>query len=120
MVVRESSDNTANDAAASPASAENMADLQEILRQLCQELREIWRLPEEERRRAMKRLYLKWHPDKSLLCHHHHCYDLCTYSCYSHCTMTYGGDEQSHPSVNSMTARSLNVFAGHPVHCFRW
>ena len=66
LVLREASENTANDAAASFASAENVADLQEMLRQLCQELREIWRLPEEERRRAVKRLYLKWHPDKNL------------------------------------------------------
>ena len=33
---------------------------------LCQQLRAIWTLPIDERNKAIKRLYLKWHPDKNL------------------------------------------------------
>ena len=32
---------------------------------LCEELKEIWRLNPEDRKRAIKRLYLKWHPDRN-------------------------------------------------------
>ena len=52
-----------NAAAANTARSEN---LQDILKQICYDLREIWQLPEEDRRKAVKRLYLKWHPDKNL------------------------------------------------------
>ena len=45
-------------------------DTEERLRlakeKICQELKEIWKLPEKERKKAIKRLYLKWHPDKNL------------------------------------------------------
>jgi sacsin len=32
---------------------------------LCEELKGIWRLNPEDRKRAIKRLYLKWHPDRN-------------------------------------------------------
>ena len=35
-------------------------------RQLCVQLRQIWTLSEPERSTAIRRLYLKWHPDKNL------------------------------------------------------
>ena len=37
----------------------------DINRELCKELKRIWQLPEEERNRAVRRLYLMWHPDKN-------------------------------------------------------
>ena len=36
-----------------------------IKKEICTDLQRIWRLPEEERRKGIKRLYLKWHPDKN-------------------------------------------------------
>ena len=58
-------DDTSNTAATNHASAEQQLGLEEILKQLCAELGNIWRLPEDDRRKAVKRLYLKWHPDKN-------------------------------------------------------
>ena len=40
--------------------------LKEAKKRLCEELKEIWRLHPEDRRRAIRRLYLKWHPDRNL------------------------------------------------------
>ena len=40
-------------------------DIKDIKRKLCQDLKDIWKLPEEERKKAIKRLYFKWHPDKN-------------------------------------------------------
>ena len=40
-------------------------DLNSIKEKLCRELREIWQLPKEDRDKAIRRLYLKWHPDKN-------------------------------------------------------
>ena len=40
-------------------------DLILVMKNLCEQLREIWKLPPELRRKAIKRLYLRWHPDKS-------------------------------------------------------
>ena len=40
--------------------------LQEICSDLSRQLDEIWKLPEEDRKKAIKRLCLKWHPDKNL------------------------------------------------------
>ena len=33
---------------------------------LCQQLKQIWKMDEPERSRAIRRLYLRWHPDKNL------------------------------------------------------
>ena len=41
-------------------------DRQEIFMEITQILEEAWKLSEEERRRIIKRLYLRWHPDKNL------------------------------------------------------
>ena len=40
-------------------------DLKAIKRQICNDLKLIWKLPEDQKRKAIKRLYLKWHPDKN-------------------------------------------------------
>ena len=40
-------------------------DWKKIKKEICTDLQRIWRLPEEERRKGIKRLYLKWHPDKN-------------------------------------------------------
>ena len=40
-------------------------DLNLIKRQICEDLKRIWKLPEDLKRKAIKRLYLKWHPDKN-------------------------------------------------------
>ncbi|XP_030627941.1 sacsin-like [Chanos chanos] len=42
--------------------------LEEIKKDIDRCLREIWTLPEEERHKAVRRLYLKWHPDKNPNC----------------------------------------------------
>uniref|UniRef100_A0A3B4GXD4 HEPN domain-containing protein n=1 Tax=Pundamilia nyererei TaxID=303518 RepID=A0A3B4GXD4_9CICH len=44
------------------------ASVEEAKREIDKCLAEIWRLPEEERPKAIKRLYLRWHPDKNLDC----------------------------------------------------
>ena len=53
------------DAAPPPAPAPPI-NLQEARDEVRRELEEIWRLPQPDRRRAIHRLYLKWHPDKNL------------------------------------------------------
>ena len=40
-------------------------DLVKTKRKICCQLREIWKLPSDERRKAIKRMFLKWHPDKN-------------------------------------------------------
>ena len=39
--------------------------LKDVKKQLCKELLIIWKLSQTERKQALKRLYLKWHPDKN-------------------------------------------------------
>ncbi|XP_078258551.1 sacsin isoform X1 [Rhinoraja longicauda] len=39
--------------------------LPEILREVTMVLEQAWRLPESERKKIIRRLYLKWHPDKN-------------------------------------------------------
>ena len=35
------------------------------MKRQCEELKEIWKLNPEDRKRAIRRLYLKWHPDRN-------------------------------------------------------
>ena len=35
-------------------------------KEVIEELKKIWKLPEDQRKKAIRRLYLKWHPDKNL------------------------------------------------------
>ena len=44
------------------ANAENLKSIKEKIRE---ELKEIWKLPEDLKKKAIKRMYLKWHPDKN-------------------------------------------------------
>ena len=39
--------------------------LTEVKKKICSQLREIWKLSHEPRRKALKRMFLKWHPDKN-------------------------------------------------------
>ena len=40
--------------------------LKSIMKEICQELKRIWKLKnEEQKRKAIKAMYLKWHPDKN-------------------------------------------------------
>ena len=41
------------------------SSLKAAKKRVCNELREIWQLDPESRERAVRRLYLKWHPDKN-------------------------------------------------------
>ena len=41
-------------------------NLVDIMTSICKELKEVWELTPELRRKAVRRLYLKWHPDKNL------------------------------------------------------
>ena len=47
-------------------SADDDFNLTRAKAELCKELLTIWHLSEKERKRAIKRLYLQWHPDKNL------------------------------------------------------
>lgn len=49
-----------------PSARSSPASLEEAKLEIDQHLAEIWLLPEEERNKAIKRLYLRWHPDKNL------------------------------------------------------
>lgn len=42
--------------------------IEEAKREIDKCLAEIWTLPEEEKHKAIRRLYLRWHPDKNLDC----------------------------------------------------
>lgn len=51
-----------------PSARSSPTSLEEAKREIDKCLKEIWPLPEEERNKALKRLYLRWHPDKNLDC----------------------------------------------------
>ena len=40
--------------------------LEHALKEVKKALAEIWKLPEDKRKKAIKRLYLRWHPDKNM------------------------------------------------------
>ncbi|XP_022808645.1 sacsin-like [Stylophora pistillata] len=41
-------------------------DLDAAISEVKEALAEIWKLPEEKRKKAIRRLYLRWHPDKNM------------------------------------------------------
>uniref|UniRef100_A0A3Q2VRF0 HEPN domain-containing protein n=1 Tax=Haplochromis burtoni TaxID=8153 RepID=A0A3Q2VRF0_HAPBU len=51
-----------------PSTSSLPASVEEAKREIDKCLTEIWRLPEEERHKAIKRLYLRWHADKNPDC----------------------------------------------------
>lgn len=55
--------------ASRPSTRSSPASLEEAKREIDKCLEEIWHLPEGERNKALKRLYLRWHPDKNMNCH---------------------------------------------------
>ena len=40
--------------------------LEDALKEVRKALKEIWKLPEDKRKKALRRLYLRWHPDKNM------------------------------------------------------
>ena len=40
-------------------------NLVDIKRKICEQLKEIWKLDEELRKKAIRRMFLRWHPDKN-------------------------------------------------------
>ena len=56
---------TSEDEHSNPRKVRKVISLKESKKIICQELKIIWKMPESERRRAIRRLYLKWHPDKN-------------------------------------------------------
>ncbi|KAL3056518.1 hypothetical protein OYC64_019077 [Pagothenia borchgrevinki] len=52
----------------SSSTRSSPASLEEAKMEIDKCLKEIWTLPEEEKHKAIKRLYLRWHPDKNLDC----------------------------------------------------
>ena len=53
-----------NSDAAKLGSKFDTEELKRAKKKICDELRRIWKLPKDLRKRAIKRMYLKWHPDK--------------------------------------------------------
>ena len=49
-----------------PREEQMPQNLIDMKREICEELKRIWKLPEDMKRKAIKRMYLKWHPDKNL------------------------------------------------------
>ena len=62
LVVSDSGGAGGGAAAASTSGPETLDEKKEAVRK---QLREIWQLPDRERKTAIRRLYLQWHPDKS-------------------------------------------------------
>ncbi|CAJ1079215.1 sacsin isoform X2 [Xyrichtys novacula] len=58
-----------NQSASKPSSSSSLpTSLDEAKEDIDRCLEEIWTLPEEEKQKAIKRLYLRWHPDKNPDC----------------------------------------------------
>ena len=47
--------------------AKDSQTLLQLKRKICEELKVVWKLPENDRKKAIKRLYVKYHPDKASL-----------------------------------------------------
>ena len=50
----------------SPSERPRSRNQQEVFDEMSKLLEDAWKLPEEKRRKIMKRLYLQWHPDKNV------------------------------------------------------
>ena len=66
-------DNREENTVASTSSSRGVAGeprkpttLEDIIEEVRKALNDIWKLPEDKRRQALKRLYLRWHPDKNM------------------------------------------------------
>ncbi|XP_044074077.1 sacsin [Siniperca chuatsi] len=59
---------TSSSSTRSSSTRSSPASIDEAKREIDECLAEIWTLPEEERHKAIKRLYLRWHPDKNPDC----------------------------------------------------
>ena len=55
-----------------PSSSQGAAEspkpttLEDALKEVRKALKEIWKLPEDKKKKALRRLYLRWHPDKNM------------------------------------------------------
>lgn len=52
--------------ASQPSTGSPPASLEEAQREIDKCLEEVWLLPKEENKKALRRLYLRWHPDKNI------------------------------------------------------
>ncbi|XP_034418006.1 sacsin [Cyclopterus lumpus] len=59
---------TSSSSASSSSARSSPETIDEAKREIDKCLTDIWMLPEEERQKAIKRLYLRWHPDKNPDC----------------------------------------------------
>ena len=50
----------------SPSERTRSRNQQEVFDEMSKLLEDAWKLPEEKRRKIIKRLYLQWHPDKNV------------------------------------------------------
>ncbi|XP_073329465.1 sacsin-like [Pagrus major] len=62
------SSTTSSSSTSSSSTGSLPTSIEEAKREIDKCLAEIWTLPQEERNKAIKRLYLRWHPDKNLDC----------------------------------------------------
>ena len=53
--------------------------LEEVQEEITNTLEDAWKLPENQRKRVIKRLYLRWHPDKNPPEKEEFCNDVCKY-----------------------------------------
>ena len=53
-------------ASAAPPPPPKPTNLEEAKKEVRKALNEIWKLPEDKRKKAIRRLYLRWHPDKNI------------------------------------------------------
>ena len=42
------------------------SSLTDIKKEICEELKRVWKLSEDMKKKAIRRMYLKWHPDKNM------------------------------------------------------
>ena len=64
-IMLETSEDVVHSQDCSEASATVILEISESKRKICAELILIWTLPDDKKKRALRRLYLQYHPDKA-------------------------------------------------------